>query len=188
MTTIRRFRRCRISWRAGIGWSCPPRLRLATVTQAMKDLEAAAGGSAPEYSGEWTDWWANGTACAPREVAASRVAKRHLAAVESSVFGPVDAVVRERMAGLVQDLCLLTARVGFGHERGPAVQPRRAGQFTDCFFELIVPGATRRGLVLRGLDVEVLVVLGIIIEGRLGIVFRAKHIDVTVADRPARRR
>ena len=30
----------------------------------------------PEYAGEWTDWWANGTASAPREVAASRLAKR----------------------------------------------------------------------------------------------------------------
>lgn len=57
-----------------------PRLRLATVTQAMQDLEKVAGATAPEYEGEWTAYWANGTASAPREVAASRFAKRFLAA------------------------------------------------------------------------------------------------------------
>ena len=36
-----------------------PRLRLVTVSQAMRDLEKAAGATAPEYAGEWTDWWAN---------------------------------------------------------------------------------------------------------------------------------
>ncbi|MBL9127253.1 MAG: hypothetical protein JNL97_06390, partial [Verrucomicrobiales bacterium] len=45
-----------------------PRLRLTTVSQAMEDLERVAGAGAPEYVGEWTDWWANGSACAPREI------------------------------------------------------------------------------------------------------------------------
>lgn len=83
-----------------------PRLRLTTVTEAMRDLELAAGASAPEYSGEWTDWWANGTACAPREVAASRLAKRYLAAAQSPLFGPLDMATRHRMTELWQDLCL----------------------------------------------------------------------------------
>jgi len=83
-----------------------PKLRLTTVTQAMKDLDRAAGATAPEYVGEWTDWWANGTACAPREVAASRFAKRYLASAQSSVWGPLDASSRSRIKDITQDLCL----------------------------------------------------------------------------------
>lgn len=83
-----------------------PRLRLVTVSQAMRNLEEVAGTQAPEISGEWTDWWANGTACAPREVAASRVAKRFLAAAASPVWGPLDETTRQRIDDLRRDLCL----------------------------------------------------------------------------------
>lgn len=83
-----------------------PRLRLATVTQAMQELEKVAGATAPEYEGEWTDYWANGTASAPREVAASRFAKRFLAAAQSPVWGELDASVRDRIEALTKDLCL----------------------------------------------------------------------------------
>ena len=83
-----------------------PKLRLTTATGAMRDLEKAAGPTAPEYQGEWTDWWANGTACAPREVAASRFAKRSLAAAQSPVWGPLDASSRSRIQELTKDLCL----------------------------------------------------------------------------------
>ena len=58
-----------------------PRLRITTATDAMRRMESVMGPSAPEYSGEWTDWWANGTASAPREVAASRAAKRFVVSV-----------------------------------------------------------------------------------------------------------
>ena len=53
----------------------------------MERMEKEAGPAAPEYEGEWTDWWANGTACAPREVAASRAAKRFLAAAAEHRLG-----------------------------------------------------------------------------------------------------
>jgi hypothetical protein len=83
-----------------------PRLRLTTVTQAMQELEKAAGATAPEYEGEWTDWWANGTASGPREVAASRFAKRFLAAAQSSVWGKLDGNTQSRMTDLLKDLSL----------------------------------------------------------------------------------
>ena len=83
-----------------------PQLKLVTVTEAMQDLEKVAGSTAPEYEGEWTDWWANGTACAPREVAASRAAKRYLAAAESPVWGPMPASARLTIEELTRDLCL----------------------------------------------------------------------------------
>jgi hypothetical protein len=83
-----------------------PRLRLTTIGDAMQRMEEVMGSKAPEYSGEWTDWWANGTASAPREVAASRAAKRFLTAANSSLWGPSTAGLRQTMDGLFRDLCL----------------------------------------------------------------------------------
>ncbi len=83
-----------------------PRLRLTTVTDAMQRLEQAWGSTAPEYGGEWTDWWANGTASAPREVAASRTAKRLLAAAQSPFWGPAEPGTQQTIDELYRDLCL----------------------------------------------------------------------------------
>ncbi len=83
-----------------------PRLRLTTVTDAMKRMEKVMGANAPEYSGEWTDWWANGTASGPREVSASRVAKRYLSAVQSPLWGPLTEPARKTMDELYRELCL----------------------------------------------------------------------------------
>ena len=109
-----------------------PRLRLTTATQAMRDLEKAAGGTAPEYQGEWTDWWANGTACAPREVAASRFAKRYLAAAQSPVWGPLDASSRNRIEELTRDLCLFDEHTwGSGMSVGQPYSLDAQGQWNE---------------------------------------------------------
>jgi hypothetical protein len=83
-----------------------PRLRLTTVSDAMRRMEQVMGPSAPEHTGEWTDWWANGTASGPREVATSRAAKRFLAAAASPVWGPMTAQARKTADELYRDLCL----------------------------------------------------------------------------------
>jgi glycosyl hydrolase family 38 len=83
-----------------------PALALATATEAVLAMEKEAGPRAPELEGEWTDWWANGDASGPREVAASRVAKRSLAAAMSPVFGPVPARVAPEVERILRDLCL----------------------------------------------------------------------------------
>ncbi len=83
-----------------------PKLRLATVTEAMERLEQAFGASAPEHAGEWTDWWANGTASAPREVAASRAAKRFLTAAASPLWGPLTESARQTADQILRELCL----------------------------------------------------------------------------------
>lgn len=83
-----------------------PRLNLVTVTEAMRNLEKVVGPTAPEYAGEWTDWWANGTASGPREVAASRAAKRFLAAAQSPVWGPLPDSAARTIKELTKDLCL----------------------------------------------------------------------------------
>ncbi len=109
-----------------------PKLRLTTVSQAMQDLERVAGPAAPEYEGEWTDWWANGTACAPREVAASRFAKRFLAAAASPVWGPLDDRTRSRMVALTQDLCLFDEHTwGSGMSVGQPYSLDAQGQFNE---------------------------------------------------------
>jgi hypothetical protein len=83
-----------------------PELRLVTVGQAVREMERAIGDKVPEYQGEFTDWWANGTASAPREVAASRLAKRLLAAAGSPLWGPIPETARRRVEALYKDLCL----------------------------------------------------------------------------------
>ncbi len=83
-----------------------PRLRLTTAYDALQRMEKAMGGTAPVYAGEWTDWWANGTASAPREVAASRAAKRLLEAVHAPLWGPLPDRALPRIDEILRELCL----------------------------------------------------------------------------------
>jgi hypothetical protein len=83
-----------------------PELVFTTASEAMARMEKALGGKVPEYEGEFTDWWANGAASGPREVAASRVAKRLLAAAQSPLWGPMPAAGQTKAHALYKDLCL----------------------------------------------------------------------------------
>jgi hypothetical protein len=83
-----------------------PALRLMTTSDALEKMEREAGASVAEYTGEWTDWWANGTGSGPREVAASRAAKRLLRAGASSVFGPVPATAHTAVEEMWKDLAV----------------------------------------------------------------------------------
>jgi len=83
-----------------------PRMHLTTASEAMARMEQILGPTAPVYEGEWTDWWANGSASAPREVAASRYAKRFLAAAQSPLWGPIDSQIQRTVDELYRDLCL----------------------------------------------------------------------------------
>jgi len=83
-----------------------PVLRLTTGAVALRDMEQEVGAQVPVYEGEWTDWWANGDASAPREVAASRLAKRYLRAARSETWGPVDAGTEARADEILRDLVL----------------------------------------------------------------------------------
>jgi hypothetical protein len=83
-----------------------PRLRFTTATEAVFDMERAVGSRVAEYEGEWTDWWANGNQSGPREVAASRAAKRSLAAALSVVWGPLPATAKPAVETILKDLCL----------------------------------------------------------------------------------
>jgi hypothetical protein len=69
------------------GLGLKPQLRLTTASQAMAYIREEAGNSPAEYSGEWPDWWANGTPSLPVELSLSRKAKRILESARSPVFG-----------------------------------------------------------------------------------------------------
>ncbi len=83
-----------------------PELRFVTASQAVCEMEKAIGDKVPEYAGEFTDWWANGTASGPRVVAASRFAKRLLAAAESPLWGATSPTAHAKAESLYKDLCL----------------------------------------------------------------------------------
>ena len=83
-----------------------PTLRLTTVTTAMNSLEAEIGSRLPVHEGEWTDWWANGAASGPREVAASRLAKRLLIAAQSPLWGQPSTEALNTMQSIYKEVCL----------------------------------------------------------------------------------
>jgi hypothetical protein len=83
-----------------------PELVFTTATKAMQAMENAVGDAVPEHEGEFTDWWANGVVSGPREVAATRVAKRLLAAAQSPLWGPMPAAGADKAHALNKDLCL----------------------------------------------------------------------------------
>ena len=83
-----------------------PELRLVTASESMATLEKEIGSRIPEYQGVWPDWWSNGVPSEPREVAASRFAKRFLHGAASPVFGPVEANAKSTTNDILADLAL----------------------------------------------------------------------------------
>ncbi len=92
-----------------------PVLRLTTATEAVFAMEKAFGHRIPELAGEWTDWWANGDASGPREVAASRAAKRYVAAATSPVFGSMPPRGQAVVEQALRDLCLFDEHTWGSH-------------------------------------------------------------------------
>ncbi len=78
-----------------------PRLELTVPSVAMDRAEQACA-EIPVYSGEWTDWWARGSASMPREMAASRKAKRILSLFRSGDCGALPEDLRRRS---LESLC-----------------------------------------------------------------------------------
>lgn len=109
-----------------------PTLRLTTAADAMQTLENELGTTAAEYSGEWPDWWSFGSACAPREVAASRVAKRLLEAADSPLWGPRSASGQRTVDEVLRELCLFDEHTwGAADSVGQPYSLDTQGQFTE---------------------------------------------------------
>ncbi|MHB9078688.1 MAG: glycoside hydrolase family 38 N-terminal domain-containing protein [Pirellulaceae bacterium] len=83
-----------------------PQLRMTTVGDALQKMQEEIGDQVPELTGEWPDWWANGGASGPREMAASRRAKRLAAAAMSPVWGPLQEQSTRTANTILRDLCL----------------------------------------------------------------------------------
>lgn len=83
-----------------------PELRLTTPTVSLADLEREIGDRLPEYSGEWVDWWANGSASMPVEMAASRKAKRLYKIIDSDIFDHLDAKCDAKAKEILRNLCM----------------------------------------------------------------------------------
>jgi hypothetical protein len=96
-----------------------PELRLVTASESRQTLEKEIGGRIPEYEGVWPDWWSNGVPSAPRELAASRFAKRFLHAAASTVFGPMDTNAKATANDILADLALFEEHT-FGGAYGEA--------------------------------------------------------------------
>ncbi len=123
-----------------------PSLALTTPTAALQALRAGAGTRLPILRGEWTSWWANGVASTPRELAASRQAKRLIDALHSPLYPPalrpahtVDCCIRELAffdehtwgswnSAAMPD-CLDT-RGQFAHKAGYAYRPLARAELT----------------------------------------------------------
>ena len=83
-----------------------PELVFTTASPALEALKERVGDHIPEASGEWTEWWVNGIMSGPREVAASRLAKRKAAAAASNVWGPLDSGTHHALDRIYRNLCL----------------------------------------------------------------------------------
>ncbi len=83
-----------------------PTLRFTGATQAVLEFEQTYGERLPVHEGEWTDWWANGGASIPRELAASRLAKRYLRAARSAAWGAYGPALVAAEDPILRDLVL----------------------------------------------------------------------------------
>ena len=109
-----------------------PSIRLATVSEALERMEKIAGQDSPEYTGEFPDWWANGTMSAPQAVSASRLAKSNLSKAASSVFGPPSASFLKDVDGMNRDLVLFDEHTfGSGSSVGFPYSLDTLGQFAE---------------------------------------------------------
>lgn len=109
-----------------------PVLRLTTATDAVFRMEREIGGKIPTLEGEWTDWWANGSASGPRELTASRIAKRSVADALAPVFGPMPPNGQVAVADVLRDLCLFDEHTwGASTSISAPYSPRTLGQYVE---------------------------------------------------------
>ncbi|MHB8502476.1 MAG: hypothetical protein ACYDHE_16215 [Candidatus Acidiferrales bacterium] len=130
------------------GAGLSPQLRLVTVSQALQQMEKTAGQDSPEFTGEFPDWWANGTMSAPQAVSASRLAKSYLAEATSSVFGPPSAAFLSEVDGLNRGLVLFDEHTfGSGSSVAFPYALDTLGQFAEKSLLAYAPMARAQWLV-----------------------------------------
>lgn len=83
-----------------------PRLKLCTVGQAMREFEREAQ-NLPVQTGMWTDYWSNGLATSPVEMAHAREARRILSAACSTRLGALTARQRKQRDEILYNLMMV---------------------------------------------------------------------------------
>ena len=83
-----------------------PRLKLCTVGQAMQEFERSAG-ELPVRTGMWTDYWSNGLASSPVEMAHAREARRVLTAACSPQLGRLTANHKKQRDAVLDELMMV---------------------------------------------------------------------------------
>lgn len=83
-----------------------PRLVLCTASQAMEMVKEEMQDNIPTYSGQWIDWWANGTASTPREFSYVRKARRTLKSATSELFGELSKFQKDEVKKISEDICV----------------------------------------------------------------------------------
>jgi hypothetical protein len=130
--------------RAGLS----PRIRLVTVTEALQKMEKIAGPDSPEFTGEFPDWWANGTMSAPQAVSASRLAKNYLAEAASPVFGSSSTTFLSEIGGVNRDLVLFDEHTfGSGSSVAFPYSLNTLGQFAEKSLLAYAPMANAQWLL-----------------------------------------
>ena len=83
-----------------------PRLELCTAGCAIDKIKEEAGEELPTYTGQWIDWWANGNASAPVEMAANREAKRTLRTAALPLFGELTEEQNRTLREAWENVCM----------------------------------------------------------------------------------
>ncbi|MBR4887674.1 MAG: hypothetical protein IKU17_00855, partial [Clostridia bacterium] len=83
-----------------------PRLELCTAGCAIDKIKAEVGEDIPTYSGQWIDWWANGNASAPVEMACNREAKRTLRTAALPLFGELTEDQKQTVRETWENICM----------------------------------------------------------------------------------
>ncbi len=111
-----------------------PRLRLATNAEFFTAVTERLGPDLPIFTGDWTDWWADGLGSAAREVGLSRRAQTDLAVagtlhVLADVAGPAEAVAwKAPMAEAQESLALFDEHTwGAAEPGGDGLERRDSG-------------------------------------------------------------
>ncbi|MBJ7603203.1 MAG: hypothetical protein JF888_08465 [Candidatus Dormibacteraeota bacterium] len=111
-----------------------PRLRLATNAEFFTAVAERLGPDLPIFTGDWTDWWADGLGSAAREVGLNRRAQSDLALAATvhqlaDVVRPADAVHWRTPMGRAMDSAALFDEHTWGAAEpwGDALERRNSG-------------------------------------------------------------